>query len=105
MQFESLTLCTPDPAALLPFYTEVLGLPGLVDNEGLLHVRAGTTRLTFRPGPESRYHFAFNIPENQLTEAQVWLAARTAIAHNVEGKELFSFENWNAHALYFFDPG
>jgi catechol-2,3-dioxygenase len=104
MQFESLTLCTPDPATLLPFYTEVLGLPGLVDDEGSLQVRAGTTRLIFRPGPESRYHYAFNIPENQLAAAQVWLAARTAIAHNAQGKEIFSFENWNAHALYFFDP-
>jgi catechol-2,3-dioxygenase len=69
-------------------------------------VQAGATRVPFaeatQPMP-SVYHFAFNIPENQLAEAKQWLASRVSLRKNGEHDE-WHFVDWNAHAVYFGDP-
>ncbi len=87
------------------FYTESLGL--LLDEESAARftVRAGSTRLTFTEAAEGRptYHFAFNIPENKLPQAQEWLARRTPVLRQ-RFREVFHFKDWNAHAIYFHDP-
>ncbi|MEO6303320.1 MAG: glyoxalase [Bacteroidia bacterium] len=48
------------------------------------------------------YHFAFNIPNNQLAEAEQWLLQRTSIIQ-YENKNVIDFQNWNAKSLYFLD--
>ncbi len=48
--------------------------------------------------------FAFNIPENQFREAKAWLASRVEIARPNGSDEIF-YDDWNAHAVYFPDPG
>jgi catechol-2,3-dioxygenase len=87
------------------FYTEALELPLDEESAGRFTVRAGATRLTFTEAAEGRptYHFAFNIPENKLPQAQEWLARRTPVLRQ-DGQEVLHFEDWNAHAFYFHDP-
>jgi len=55
------------------------------------------------PGSKATYHFAYDIPRNQVGEAHTWLARRTSpLSRN--GNEVFQFESWNAEAMYFVDP-
>ncbi|MDB5101372.1 MAG: hypothetical protein JWM80_5793 [Cyanobacteria bacterium RYN_339] len=98
MQFTDLVLTCADPEGLRAFYRERLGLAPAGDA-----VQAGLTRLAFQPGAAATYHFAFNIPENQLEEARQWLRARVPLVQH-EGSEIVDFPNWNAHSVYFFDP-
>jgi len=49
------------------------------------------------------YHFAFNIPENQFAEARAWLTQRVPLVLGPDGEDLFTFESWNSHAIYFYD--
>ncbi len=50
-----------------------------------------------------KYHFAINIPENQIEAATSWLSKRCTLIHDSAGKSLFEFSNWNAHSIYFLD--
>lgn len=89
------------------FYTEALGLQMAGASDDSFTVRAGGTLFTFSraaAGEQPLYHFAFNIPENKLSDAMDWLARRTPVLRGEEGQEVFHFESWNAHAVYFHDP-
>jgi catechol-2,3-dioxygenase len=90
---------------LRAFYREKLHFPIREETSDSVTFQVGTTSLTFVQAPEnvSRpfYHFAFNIPENKLPGATQWLAERTPLA--ASGK-VYHFPNWNAHAVYFYDP-
>lgn len=91
---------------LRQFYSGVLGLAEIHGSSRSFTVQAGASRIRFQRSPgglEPYYHFAFNIPENQLSEAREWLSARTPLI-NQDGREVFHFDSWNADALYFFDP-
>ena len=87
------------------FYTGALELPLVEEAAGRFTVRAGATSLTFTEAAEGKptYHFAFTIPENKLEQAREWLSRRTPVLRQ-DGKEVFHFEDWNAHAFYFHDP-
>ena len=98
------------------FFSRTLGLQVIEDKPGQLTVAGGATRLTFRPsGPEHGkpfYHFAFNIPENKLLSALAWQKARSPLmpipARLRDPKlpdEVVDFRHWNAHSIFFFDPG
>ncbi len=105
MDIHELMLEAPDPAALAPFYGDLLGLPTCQAGDTLV-IQAGATRLSFTPaspGTRPVYHFAFNIAENLFEEGRVWLASRTPLLRRGE-QEVFDFEVWNAHACYFADP-
>jgi catechol-2,3-dioxygenase len=88
------------------FYSRALGLPLVAESADQFTVHAGATRLTFTRAPAGRstYHFAFNIPENKLAAAKEWLAERTLVLRGKDGREVFHYESWNAHGLYFHDP-
>jgi catechol 2,3-dioxygenase-like lactoylglutathione lyase family enzyme len=107
MQIDHLDLLAPDLAALRDFYAGRFDLtthPSLPDR---LELQVGTTRLVFTQAPvgwTGRYHFAFNIPENQYQEAKSWLAARVPLAADANGRDEFWSDDWNADILYFFDP-
>ena len=84
------------------FYGSTLGLPVRKDGK-IVVVSAGNTEIVFEQAKEkSVYHFAFNIPENKIESALEWTKKRTQVVN--KGREIFHFESWNAHALYFFDP-
>lgn len=101
-----LTLQTCDITALRQFYTQTLGLRLVRDERDTITIAAGGTALTFVETKAGRpiYHFAFNIPENKLDAARVWLRSRVAIHRDPDGNEVYDFASWNAHAVYFFDP-
>jgi catechol 2,3-dioxygenase-like lactoylglutathione lyase family enzyme len=107
MRIHRLELETPELAAQRIFYGEVLGLPVLKAADDTLEVMAGTSRLVFRsaaPGRTASHHFAFNIPRNLFKPARDWLARRTPLIKDHQGRDVFFFEEWDADAIYFYDP-
>ena len=103
MKFIELRLGTQSLARQRKFYTETLGLRVLEETPKSFTVNAGLTALHFSAAEEFRpYHFAFNIPENKLTEAKVWLLERVQLLEE-DGQNQFSSESWNAEQVYFFD--
>lgn len=107
MQLERIELNTKAPALLSRFYGETLGLPTSLPETDRLEIRAGASLLVFRRGApdwQGIYHVAFNIPENQMEEAKRWLLERVSTVPNTDGNDIFVFESWNAHAVYFYDP-
>ncbi len=72
---------------------------------GVLQIQIGSSELVFleKPASNAKYHFAFNIPEQQIEAAATWLEARVEIV--LDGSDFIAdFLNWNAHAIYFYDP-
>jgi catechol-2,3-dioxygenase len=88
------------------FYADVLGLKVLELTEDVLMVQVGSSRLkfTWQTGFSGRYHFAFDVPENQLEPAKTWLESRAALIPDIDGRQVFASENWNANQIYFSDP-
>lgn len=94
------------------FYTQVLGFPlGSSSSRGFA-VKAGATTLAFRAAPQTgamadgipTYHFAFNIPSDQIESACRWLGDRVPVLRADDGRPIVRFESWNASAVYFHDP-
>ncbi|MFN8511914.1 MAG: hypothetical protein U0232_11575 [Thermomicrobiales bacterium] len=107
MQIEHLELLATDLPALRDFYAGRFGLPVLPSPADRLVLQVGTSRLTFAQAPADwtgRYHYAFNIPENQFRQAKAWLAARNALATAADGSDEFHSTNWDADNLYYYDP-
>lgn len=90
------------------FYRETLALPVVEEGPDGVAFRAGWTTLRFEPAdpvtPDPVYHFAFNIPENRFDEALAWARERFPIARSSDGREVYHFARWDAHAFYFMDP-
>ncbi|MBZ0282823.1 MAG: VOC family protein [Anaerolineae bacterium] len=104
MRIVELRLHTADLNAQRAFYAETLGLPLLDSSSEMLTFQAGNTRLIFeRDSQAGPYHFGFDIPENQFEDAIRWLEKRTSLAFK-DGEVRFHFPNWNADAVYFYDP-
>jgi catechol-2,3-dioxygenase len=64
------------------------------------------SQLVFRPSEkEAYYHFAFNIPENQINQALQFVKRFASPLLDTEtGETIIDFVNWNARAIYFLDP-
>lgn len=104
MGFLELKLSAQELARQRVFYTEILGLELLEQTPKSFTVKAGFTALRFDASAAefSPYHFAFNIPENKLTEAKAWLLARVELLEQ-DGQDQFVSESWNAEQVYFLD--
>lgn len=104
MMFTSVTLYTDRLEAMQHFYTTLLSFPLLEHTVDHFSVQVGSSSLTFKRSDQSAfYHFAFNIPGNQMPSAKTWLQSRTEL--NVEnGKDEIYYESFNADAIYFEDP-
>ncbi|WP_405104490.1 VOC family protein [Paenibacillus sp. FSL K6-1217] len=88
------------------FYENTLGLAVVQKLAASFSVQAGASTLTFTesdPGRQPKYHFAFNIPENQIDEALLWITPKVQIIPS-QGQEIVHFESWNADSIYFYDP-
>ena len=117
IRIRSLDLLTSAPlTAMREFYNRVLGLRVLDEKAGQLTIAGGSTRLTFRPAEDRHfkpfYHFAFNIPENKILPALAWQKARSPLMPIPARlrdprlpEEIVDFRHWNAHSIFFFDPG
>jgi catechol-2,3-dioxygenase len=105
MQITALKIQTGDIHAQQHFYSEQLGLPNRITGDEL-SVRIGSSELQFVQSANftGRYHFAFDIPNNQFQTATQWLEQRTAIASDANGKTRFKTGEWNADNVYFYDP-
>jgi catechol-2,3-dioxygenase len=100
-------LKTTQLEALQHFYVNTLGLPLIASSDSALTIQTGRSRLTFqavKTEVSPVYHFAFNIPKNQLPNARDWLRQRVSLISDERGQVEFDFANWNALAVYFYDP-
>ncbi|GIP20696.1 VOC family protein [Paenibacillus sp. J22TS3] len=107
MRMEELKLKTARLEQLKTFYSNVLELGITAQTERYFSVQVGDTLLTFEQAEpdegEPFYHFAVNIPENQLAEAKQWLARKVNLSLS-SGEDEADFPDWNANAIYFEDP-
>lgn len=106
MNITRLELAARDLQEQHEYYANVLAMPVSLTT-GKMEVRAGRTDLIFAqadPDFDGAYHFAFNIPENQIHAASEWLAPRTALLKDERGNDYFHHEGWNSDAIYFKDP-
>ena len=99
------------------FYGRLLGLDVMDEGSAGLSIEAGESRIQFVPAESGGvatpfYHFAFNIPENKLLLASEWQRQRTPLIAPDAGlrdprfpDDVVHFANWNAHSVFFWDPG
>ena len=107
MKLEEVRLYSRDLSAQRHFYCGVLGLPETGNAADTLMLALGSSRLVFKQAPagwNGYYHFAFNIPNNQLAKAKTWVAARTTLLVDNIGADQFHSDNWDADQFYFLDP-
>lgn len=95
-----------DLPALAKFYCESFGFAGGFLPNGELIIEFGETTVVFTQAEEGThpfYHFAFNIPNNQLAGALDYVKDRAEILP-FQGKSTIRFEDWDADAVFFLDP-
>lgn len=116
MRIVELLLRTRMLAEMKEFYANRLGFPVEFQTKDSFTIRAGETSLSFVRDDgdvHPHYHFALNIPENQIVEAKEWLLRQGCPLLNAEPMEFLGiyasediafFKGTNAHAIYFEDP-
>ena len=105
MNITYLELATTNVQAQNDFYSRVLDLP-VKRSDTKVEVHVGTTNLIFtqaEPGFDGAYHFAFNIPANQLAAVIQWSSGRFPLLHDDTGKEIFDSKSWVSDSVYFKD--
>ena len=106
MHITEVSIETGQPAELRGFYADTLGQPVEPHGEGFV-VTVGTSALTVtaaEPGTAPVYHLAFTVPRNKLSLAKAWLAERTPLLTDADGRDEFRFDEWEATSVYFADP-
>lgn len=106
MYIKKATLSTEKLNEMLTFYSELLGFRLISSSSTSFEVQIGTSILSFVQ-PENiektQYHFAFNIPSNQFSEAKEWIQTKVELLKEDGVDEVF-FKKNNAHSVYFLDP-
>lgn len=105
MRIDQIQIKTNDIQKTKSFYQNLFGLFILENDQKSITFQAGTSILKFVEDRDfnSIYHFAFNIPENQLEEAIQWCKDKVDLIVLEDKSVVTHFENWNAHSIYFFD--
>lgn len=109
MRITALTISTAFIDECRRFYVDALGFPEheVIGGSDGLAMQAGYTRFTFVPGTaDARYHFAFNVRPDQLTDAAEWLQRNGVELIPSPGGQgtVVDFPDWKARSVYFFDP-
>lgn len=105
MRIQKLKLFTNKLPKLAYFYGQVLGFEIQEKTPNSIHIKVGDSVLIFESSDQAcYYHFAFNIPSFQSSEALKWLQERVEILPDETGSLIANFANWNAEAIYFLDP-
>lgn len=107
MTIHSIKLDTANLMVVRAFYQQTLGLAPLAAAPGEVRFRIGHSDLVFTENSRFTgiYHFAFNIPCNQIREAIAWLTqCGISLIADGKGETCIDFPDWNAEATYFFDP-
>jgi len=103
MKISELILYTKHLTEQRHFYTKVLALPLIAENEEKFTVKIGVSSLTFIKSEKTNVaHFAINISSYKIQDALQWVLKRTDIL-SCEDEQIADFSNWNAEALYFYD--
>ena len=105
MEILMLRLQTTDLLATKKFYRQIMGFDIIEETTKSIAFQIGTSSLIFdliSSEETPKYHFACNIPNNQMNEAVAWIAQR---ANSIAKDEaiVHDFENWKAQATYFYD--
>lgn len=105
MKLEHIQIITSNILKTTAFYQDILELSMIEKSKESVSFQAGNSVLKFTENPkfDSIYHFAFNIPENQLEEAIAWCQNKVSLIHIEDQNVIANFENWNANAVYFYD--
>lgn len=106
MKIKALTLFTADISKAKAFYHQLLGFECIEESTPAITFKIGYSFLTFQQTNDFQnpaYHFAFNIPENQIDAAKSWLSSKVTLQRDETGNTIIDFKNWNAQALYFYD--
>jgi catechol-2,3-dioxygenase len=108
MHIQNLALATKDIRQQLDFYARVLEFPIVAETPLAFSVQIGSSTLTFEQDEAFTgfYHFAFDIPHNQVEDAERWLRTRVNLLSDAQGRSRFPPSgNWNTTNLYFDDAG
>jgi len=112
----SMRLRTSAPLDLMrDFYGSTLGLRTSPVDKGAFTLFTRGTEVSFAGASSGskkiHYHFAFNIPQNQIRQALDWAKSRVALipawgnlGDAAYPKEIIHFRHWNAKSIFFFDP-
>ncbi len=106
MKIKTLVLATNNLNAVTHFYNKTLGFHIQNRSENLVSFQIGESILTFELNNEVEhptYHYALNIPANQIEAAKQWLSKRVTLIKDEKGNDTIDLSHWNAHALYFYD--
>ncbi len=106
MHIESITIYSAALEAIRNFYRDTLEFPILKESETYFTLQIGSTTFTFRQaslGDTPFYHFAFDVPSNQLEEAKNWIKDRVSLSKSSEEDEVY-FPSIDAKSIYFEDP-
>jgi catechol 2,3-dioxygenase-like lactoylglutathione lyase family enzyme len=109
MHIKKLRIASSIIEELRKFYIERLGfqeLEGVGGSDGLTFL-AGYTEVTFFPGVDDlKYHFAFNVRPDQLSDAIQFLEGKgiSLIPEKPGNNTIVDFSDWWAKAIYFYDP-
>lgn len=105
MEIKKITLYTNQIEKQKQFYHHNLGFTLIRENEELIELQIGKSILAFQYKQDcSPYHFAMNIPSFQEQEALAWLQKKTKILNDENENNIQDFDDWNAKAIYFYDP-
>ena len=112
VKIETLRIYTPKPEELAAWYKKYFGVNTFTekavktDEENSVALQFGSSRLLLEPSEQDgSYHFAINIPSDQLENARMFLRGFTELLPDPDtGSEVIDFTAWNAHAMYFRDP-
>ncbi|PGD90692.1 VOC family protein [Bacillus pseudomycoides] len=106
MLISRVTLYSNSLEEMKDFYLNKLDFQLLHSSEMSFSIQVGESELEFRKNnlnSKPFYHFAFNIPSNQFSEAKEW--AKKKVVLNVEdGEDEVYFSRSNAYSFYFMDP-
>ncbi|MCV9930291.1 VOC family protein [Flavobacterium sp. LS1R49] len=105
MKLTQIQIQTNNLVKTTEFYSKILGFQILEKDTTFVTFQAGNSILKFVENKDfdSIYHLAFNIPENKLDEAINWCKNKVSLIFIEDQNVITSFENWNAHAVYFYD--
>lgn len=105
MLIREITLHTNLLNELKNFYSDILELGLIHESQYSFTVKTLNSDITFLKSSLENpfYHFAFNIPENQIKQAKEWALQRFKLI-SLNGEDEFDFLSWNAHSIYFYDP-
>jgi len=110
MKIKEIKLRTQRLIQVVDFYSQQLHLSIIHQTEEAVSFKVGDSILTFLKSEEVThpYHFALNIPSHSILECYHYYRKSIDFVANVEDSSLeipvYDFINWNAKALYFFDP-